>query len=156
MNLFLFSFCLCQITLATAGAVCATGCQTAVSYNIFSGISLIDDYYSALCQNILQVQSTFICMRSYCSDDEIIDGLRSLGQSCEIDGGVELLPWSIIDNVTDAQVESWPFVTYEDTQTGVSFNTSAFVDQNLFDIAYQTMASPSYYLYTIYTMLSGS
>lgn len=130
-----------QAALAAADAVCATACQTALSSTEFSGISLAEDYYSAICRNILQVKSTFICMRSYCSADEILEGWESLDQSCEGDGGVNILPWSIVDDVTEAEVSSWPILTYEDRQAGTSFNTSASVDQTLFDFAYTTMAS---------------
>lgn len=124
----------------TAGAVCATACQTALSNIEFIETSPIEDYYSDLCQNVLRVKSTFICMRNYCSTDEITEGWKSLDQSCEGDGGVNTLPWSIIEEVTEAEVNSWPLLTYEDTQAGTSVNTSASVDQTLFDIAYTTMA----------------
>ncbi|KAI2696876.1 hypothetical protein CBS147332_8839 [Penicillium roqueforti] len=138
MSPFFLVVSLWQATLVTASALCATGCQTAVSNNEFSGISILEDYYSALCQNSLQVKATFICMRDYCPEDEIAKGWNDLNQVCEQDGGVELLPWSIIDDVTDAETKSWPILTYEDIQLGSTFNTSVSVDQSLFQLAYQT------------------
>lgn len=141
MSPFFLVVSLWQATLVTASALCATGCQTAVSNNEFSGISILEDYYSALCQNSLQVKATFICMRDYCPEDEIAKGWNDLNQVCEQDGGVELLPWSIIDDVTDAETKSWPILTYEDIQLGSTFNTSVSVDQSLFQLAYQTNVS---------------
>ena len=132
-NLLLICF-LYQAALATADA-------TALSGNEFSGISLAEDYYSAICRNVLQVKSTFICMQTYCPANEILEGWKSLDQSCEGDGGVNILPWSIVDDVTEAEVSSWPVLTYEDRQAGTSFDTPASVDQTLFDFAYTTMAS---------------
>lgn len=141
MKILLLVCSLYQVALVTADAVCAAACQTALSGNEFSGISLAEDYYSAICRNVLQVKSTFICMRTYCPADKILEGWKSLEQSCEGDGGVTILPWSIVDDVTEAEVSSWPILTYEDRQAGTSFNTSASVDQPLYDFAYTTMAS---------------
>lgn len=145
MNSFLLAFCLWQATAAAAktnlNTVCATGCQTTVSNIGFSGISALEDYYGSLCGNVLQVKSTFNCMREYCSENGLSEGWDGLNQVCEDDGGTELLPWSIIDNVTDAEVKSWPILTYEDTLLGAEFNTSVSVDQGLFQIGYQTIVS---------------
>lgn len=141
MKILLLVCSLYQVALVTADAVCATACQTAVSSNEFSGISIAEDYYSALCRNVLQVKSIFVCMQKYCPANEIGEGWESLDQSCYGDGGVNLLPWSIVDDVTEAEVKSWPVLTDEDRQAGTSFNTSASVDQVLFDFAYTTMVS---------------
>ncbi|KAJ5975030.1 hypothetical protein N7481_008737 [Penicillium waksmanii] len=143
MSSFFLAFCLWQATAAAVktnlNTVCATGCQTTVSNIGFSGISALEDYYGSLCGNVLQVKSTFNCMREYCSDNGLLDGWNGLNQVCEEDGGMELLPWSIIDNVTEAEVKSWPTLTYEDTQLGAEFSTPVSVDQGLFQIGYQTI-----------------
>lgn len=135
----LLLLCLWQTALVTADSVCATGCQTTVSNVEFTGISAAEDYYGALCRNILQVKSTFMCMREYCPEDGLSEGWSSLNKACEEDGAVELLPWSIVDDVTVADVKLWPVLTYEDTQLGASFNTSVFIDERLFRIGYQTI-----------------
>lgn len=145
MSSILFALCLWQATAAAVkinlNTVCATGCQTTVSNIGFSGISALEDYYGSLCGNVLQVKSTFNCMREYCSESGLLKGWNGLNEACELDGGVELLPWSIIDNVTEAEVKSWPILTYEDTQLGAEFNTSVSVDQDLFQFGYQTIVS---------------
>lgn len=87
------------------------------------------------------MKSTFICMREYCSGDGLSEGWRGLNRVCGEDEGVELLPWSIVDDVTDAEVQTWPILTYEDTQLGAQFNTSVSVDRGLFQIGYQTIVS---------------
>ncbi|KAJ5527812.1 hypothetical protein N7513_011971 [Penicillium frequentans] len=143
MNSILFALCLWQATAAAVktnlNTVCATGCQTTVSNIGFSGISALEDYYGSLCGNVLQVKSTFNCMREYCSESGLLEGWNGLNEACELDGGTKLLPWSIIDNVTEAEVKSWPILTYEDTRLGAEFNTSVSVDQDLFQIGYQTI-----------------
>ncbi|KAJ5802399.1 uncharacterized protein N7503_004849 [Penicillium pulvis] len=78
-------------------------------------------------------------MREYCSDSGLSEGWNGLNEACELDGGTKLLPWSIIDNVTESEVKSWPILTYEDTQLGAEFNTSVSVDPDLFQIGYQTI-----------------
>lgn len=154
MSSILLAFCLWLATVAAdktdLNAVCATGCQTTISNIGFAGISALEDYYGSLCGNVLQVKSTFNCMREYCPESGLSEGWDALNDVCEVDGGVELLPWSIIDNLTQAEVKFWPIITYEDTQLGAEFNISVSVDEGLFQIGYQTIVSKMISISTVH------
>jgi len=118
---------------------CSYSCQTALSYFVFNGSSPMDPYYTAQCTNLLRVQSIFVCMRHYCTDTEIKAGLADFTDSCEVYGSVELLPYSVIDNITDEEVQHWRTVTIPDLGTLGSLGTPVFVAQPLYSLSKRTI-----------------
>lgn len=118
-------------------AICANACQNVLSYVLFDESP--DDYYTLTCTEPLPVKSTFLCMRYYCSEVEITDGLASLDNTCQTYGAVELLPWSIIRNISNEELLAWPNIEIVDLQGEISYDTPVFVSEPLFDVSLRTM-----------------
>jgi hypothetical protein len=128
---------------ASAGnsAECASACQTPLSELSFDGSPATAGYYTLTCTNLLLVQSTFLCMRYYCSEVEITDGLVSLDSACQAYGSVGILPWSIIKNITNEQLLAWPHISYDDLHGPIPYDTPVFISRPLFDASLLTMVA---------------
>ena len=125
-------------TFASDLTACANACQTPLSYLLFDGSPASAGYYNLTCTNLLLVESTFLCMRYYCSEIEITKGLAYLDSTCQTYGAVEILPWSIIDNITDDQALAWPHIEYADLYGPVPYDTPVFVSDELYTVSLRT------------------
>lgn len=131
-------FLLPAIVSARDTTACAAACQGAIADLQFEGSPPTATYYTLACTNALQVQSTFLCMRYYCSDTEIADGLAYIAGLCETYGAVRPLPWSIISNITDEQALACPHVEEADLQIPGKYDTPVFLSDVLFKTSLKT------------------
>lgn len=120
---------------------CAEACQTPMTYVQFTGSPTSADYYASSCTNLLLVQSTFLCMRYYCPEDGITAGLASLDKTCQTYGAVELLPWSIISNISTEQLLAWPHIEYADLGGVDAYDTPIFLNDSLFELSLRTIVA---------------
>ena len=131
---------------------CASACQLVLSHIKFDGSSAPapTDYYTSTCTNLLSVQSTYLCMRYYCSEPEIADGLASLDNTCRMDGIIDLFPWTIISNISNEQLLSWPHINYADLKVPVSHDTPVLVSESLFRLSLRTIVRAFWIFFPAY------
>lgn len=127
------------VALASTSAECASACQSPLSDLLFTGSKPSADYYALTCTNVLLVQSTFLCMRFYCSENEIAGGLASLDSTCLTYGFVNILPWSIISNITDEELLASPHIDVSNLYNPVPYETPVFISASLFEVSLKTM-----------------
>lgn len=131
----------CKSAQASA-ADCAYACHDPAARLQFNGSSPEDDYYVAQCTNLLRVQSVFYCMKTYCSEKDIRGGLKTVTSDCMVYGKQDILPWSVIDNITRTEAESWPHVGVEDLDnTNLTYDTPVYLSESLFQLSLQTSVS---------------
>lgn len=133
----IFSILLFVVSAADTTA-CASACLSPISELQFNGSPDSSEYYAFTCTNTLLVQSTFLCMRYYCSETEITHGLVSLDSTCETYGAVHILPWVIIENTTDQQLLGFPHIDYTDLHGTDIYSTPVFVSDTLFRVSLKT------------------
>lgn len=129
---------LSAVVSATDTTACSAACQSPLAGLLFNGSSASANYYTSTCTNKLLVQSTFLCMRYYCSETEIADGLVYLDDTCKTYGAVRLLPWSIISNITDDQLLAWPHIEQAELYGSTIYDTPAFLSDLLFRVSLKT------------------
>lgn len=116
---------------------CFVGCQTTLYTQIFSGApSALEDPYAEPCQNELHVSSIFVCARKYCTSAQIQTGWNYVNNQC-VGYGYPLLNLSIVDDITDIDLQNLPILEYGDLP--VSINTTTLASRDLFDLGYRTI-----------------
>ncbi len=137
--IFLWPWLLYKCCAINSPGHCGDACKSVVSGLTFTGISPLSDYYGSLCTNTLSVQSTFLCMKHYCTESEIDATLEDLGCSCEQYGAVSLLPWSIISNISDAKYLEYPHIGADDLASTTTYTTPVFVEKPVHTLALRTI-----------------
>jgi hypothetical protein len=122
---------------------CANACQTPLSYVLFNGSPATADYYTLTCSNLLLVQSTFLCMRYYCTEIEITKGFAYLDNTCQTYSSLEILPWSVTGNITDDELLAWPHIEYGDLYGPEQYDTPVFVSDALYKLSLRTIVGNS-------------
>lgn len=135
---------LCFLSLVqsvyTALTECGRACQSILSEIEFEGTDPAAGYYVTQCTTTLVVQSAFLCMKHYCTENELAAGLQYFNQSCEKYVSVPLLPWSVIRNISDEEYVEFSHIQYENlSSSSATYNTPVFIDQSLYDLSYRTM-----------------
>ena len=94
---------------------CYVGCQDALGYVQFAGPpeATEDNYYAVQCENVLRVQSTFLCVRKYCTAHEVDAGWKYTSGECE-DNGSQLPGLSIVDNYTLEDINRLTTLSYDE------------------------------------------
>lgn len=125
---------------STASSECGSACQYPLSQLQFEGTDETAGFYVTQCTATLVVQSTFLCMRHYCTESEITAGLSYLNSNCEEYGDVSLSPWSVIGDITEEEYLKFPNIQYENLSSfSTIYATPVFIDKTLYDISYRTM-----------------
>ena len=106
--------------------VCLWTCADPLDYTQFEGDSPDADYYASSCQNLLRVQSLYTCMQDRCTQKQIKDGIAEKQHSCKQYGSVDMLPWSIISNITEKDKDNLPVLNYEDLTVSGSAKPPTF------------------------------
>lgn len=119
--------------------ICVSSCQEAISSLEFIGTDPDADYYTSQCTNDLRVKSIFVCSRKYCPQSDINPGLEYFNQTCETYGTVSLPPYSIIENLTDADVDNFRHIELADAPSPDPIDEVVLPSQELFDMAFMTL-----------------
>lgn len=119
--------------------ICTSSCQRAIRSLEFTGTDPDADYYTSQCTNDLRVKSFFVCSRKYCPPSDINPGLEYFNQTCETYGSVSLLPYNIIENFTDADIDNFRRIELADAKSSNPIDEVVLPSQELFDMAFMTL-----------------
>ena len=102
----LVSLSLLPHTLATgiwSGGPCLSTCQLFLSLLNFAGTPLETPFFEKQCSGGTRAKSLYLCAELYCPNEDAVDGLRALNESCiEVDKA--LPPLDIVAGLTE---EDW-------------------------------------------------
>ena len=101
-------FTLALLPLARAvgiwsGGPCLSACQIWLSLVNFAGTPLETPFLEKQCEGGLRAVSLYLCAELYCPDEDAVDGLRALNESCQ-DVNATLPPLDIVAEYTE---EDW-------------------------------------------------
>lgn len=117
---------------------CAGGCELALSHLSFLDTASNLSYYEIQCGSQLRTKSVYSCMKVYCRPHEILAGRERLNEDCERYGNLPLPPFSIVDNISHADIATFRHVGPDEFDVGLELGKPAFPDRPLYDLAYRT------------------
>lgn len=123
-------------------ALCLAACSLSLSKQTFAGQDASDPTAQA-CENILYLQSLYLCAQSFCTETDFEPGRAFLSSLC-MDEGLPPLPTANITSnlsVQDAQ-------TFNSTFKGKKLNHTVIPDVALFDLSYASTESRAQGRYT--------
>ncbi|KAL6251331.1 hypothetical protein RBB50_001539 [Rhinocladiella similis] len=118
---------------------CANACQTVAADLVFTSTKDMTDYYAEQCVEALRDETLFVCMRSYCTDKEVEAGIAYYIDYCQKYGSLDLLPYTIIDNITTADVQKWPQIEPLDLLQSHVYETPVYITAPLFQLSLRTI-----------------
>jgi hypothetical protein len=128
------------IDVESKNALCADGVYEALDVS-FEG-SDPEDYWGMTCTNPLKLISMYASAKLYCTQREIAAGFQLLASYCEEYGMVSLIPMSDFDaNLTDASIESYPFLDLVDLDPTVNLTTPVRLTRDFFELSRRTVVS---------------
>ncbi|RMD42198.1 hypothetical protein DV735_g2919, partial [Chaetothyriales sp. CBS 134920] len=83
----------------------------------------------------LEHLSTYLCMRSRCTQDDIEEGLKEFDDDC--DGNT--FPWSVIDNITQSDEAAFKEISYSDLRQKTKYEEPLVLSDSLFELSWTSM-----------------
>ena len=104
---------------------CSYSCINPMFSITFKGDDPLAEYYVHACSTLLRLQSLYLCFQKHCSQAEIDKGLDVMKEECG-EYGLEPLPYSIIENITQADEKKLKVLQFGDLTTGDNVNPEIY------------------------------
>jgi len=119
---------------------CYRACEIVIGTAQFHSINHDADWRKESCTNELKLTSGFLCLRIFCTPEEIVDRLLEFNETCRhVDS--PLPPYSIINGYTDEDIDHLHHLTPEEISEtpAITFNEVVVPSKQLYGLAYRTL-----------------